>query len=278
MTLRPAPRRGIPTPREHGAWVMLYAPLLTGLVVYKVHLPMAVLLIAIATAAFFAQNALGLLLRERGDRQTWCWLGGGSVLVLVGVGLLMFGGHARVLWLALPAVALLGWQATRRRGTRRQTDHSLLNEMLTVPVLGLGAPAAQIIASEALTYHALLPWLCFNLYFLGSVPLVKMLIGAAGARSPAPLRWRRGGTNLIYHVVVLLCLAAGVVLWGERYPLVPGLIGFLPVTLRTVALWWKLAAGPPHLHTIGFVETGVSLWFSVWTGILISRWPLAEAM
>lgn len=35
MTPRPAPLRGIPLPCEHGAWVMLYAPLLTGLVVYN---------------------------------------------------------------------------------------------------------------------------------------------------------------------------------------------------------------------------------------------------
>ena len=49
---------------------MLYAPLLTGLVVYNIHPLMCLLLIAMATAAFFAQNALGLLLRERGDEQT----------------------------------------------------------------------------------------------------------------------------------------------------------------------------------------------------------------
>ena len=77
MTPRPAPRRGIPLPREHGAWVMLYAPLLTGLVVYNIHPLMCLLLIAMATAVFFAQNALGLLLRERGDAQTWWWLGPG---------------------------------------------------------------------------------------------------------------------------------------------------------------------------------------------------------
>ena len=139
MTPRPAPRRGIPLPREHGAWVMLYAPLLTGLVVYNIHPLMC------------------LLLRECGDAQTWWWLGGCGLIVVAGAGVLQLLGHGRVLWLTVPAVALLGWQAIRRRGTRRQIDHSLLNEMLTVPVLGLGAPAAQIVASESVTHHALLP-------------------------------------------------------------------------------------------------------------------------
>ena len=102
--------------------------------------------------------------------------GGCGLIVVAGAGLLQLLGHGRVLWLAVLAVALLGWQAMRRRGTRRQIDHSLLNEMLTVPVLGLGAPAAQIVASESVTHHALLPYLCFNLYFHGSVLLVKMLV------------------------------------------------------------------------------------------------------
>lgn len=97
MTPRPAPRRGIPLPREHGAWVMLYAPLLTGLVVYNIHPLMCLLLIAMATAVFFAQNALGLLLRERGDAQTWWWLGAAGLIVVAGAGVLQLLGHGRVL-------------------------------------------------------------------------------------------------------------------------------------------------------------------------------------
>jgi len=166
----------------------------------------------------------------------------------------------------------------RRRGTRRQIDHLLLNEMLTVPVLGLGAPAAQIVASESVTHHALLPYLCFNLYFFGSVLLVKMLVGVAGDRSTEPLRWRRGGTNLIYHAAVFAGIAVFVALGDQGSHLMSGLIGFGPVLLRSVVLCWRLVVGPPDLHTVGLVETSVALSFSVWTGILISRWPVMEAM
>ncbi len=76
---------------------MLYAPLLTGLVVYNIHPLMCLLLIAMATAAFFAQNALGLLLRERGDAQTWWWLGAAGLIVVAGAGVLQLLGHGRVL-------------------------------------------------------------------------------------------------------------------------------------------------------------------------------------
>ncbi len=55
------------------------------------------LLIAMATAAFFAQNALGLLLRECGDAQTWWWLGAAGLIVVAGAGVLQLLGHGRVL-------------------------------------------------------------------------------------------------------------------------------------------------------------------------------------
>ena len=43
-----------PLPHEHGAWMMLYAPLVTGLAAYKVDPGPAVLLVVAATAAFLA--------------------------------------------------------------------------------------------------------------------------------------------------------------------------------------------------------------------------------
>ena len=102
---------------------MLYAPLLTAIIVYRVdHLP-AVLLVGLATAAFFAQNALGLLLRERSDARTWRWLIVCSVVVLGGTMILWVEGHGRVLLLGVPAIVLLSGQALKRRWTRRQIDH-----------------------------------------------------------------------------------------------------------------------------------------------------------
>ncbi|MBD06805.1 MAG: hypothetical protein CME24_20965 [Gemmatimonadetes bacterium] len=90
-----------------------------------------------------------------------------------------------------------------------------------------------------------------------------MLVGAAGDRSTEPLRWRRGGTNLIYHAAVF---AGSAVFVARRRPGVPPDVG--PDRFR------------PRLIAVGgsVVETSVALWFSVWTGILISRWPVVEAM
>ncbi len=263
--------RNIPLPREHGAWVMLYAPLLTGLIVYRINTTVSLLMVGLATAAFFAQNALGLLLRERGGTTTWRWLGVCSVVIVVCVLVLMELGHWRILPLAIPVLVVLVWQAIQRRWTRRQIDHSLLNEMITVPVLGLGAPAAQIIFSQSFSVNALPLWIAFNLYFLGSVLFVKMLVGATRDASPPPLRSHRGGVNVGYHVTILLALIAGVIMPSGRTILLPAIVGFTPVVLRTLFFWWRMEKRSPALRRVGLIETGIAMWFSLWVGILASR-------
>lgn len=267
----PARSTRAPLPREHGAWVMLYAPLVTGLAVYDVDAVDAVLLVILATAAFFAQNAVGLLLRERGGESTRRWLLGCTLLVALGAAALWWRGDGAVLMLAVPVGVLASWQALRRRQTRRQIDHSTLNEMLTVPVLGLGAPAAQIVAAGAVTAHALLPAFLFGGYFLGSVLFVKMLVAAArtGSRDErGPLRWEHGGACLAYHAALAWGLgAAAITTPGSRWLLLPVLAGLLPVLGRTLWMWWTLSPGPPPLRRVGFIEVAVATWFSAWAGL-----------
>jgi hypothetical protein len=264
--------RGLPLPREHGAWVMLYAPLLTAIIVYRVDAILAALLVGLATAAFFAQNALGLLLRERGDARTWRWLIVCCVLVLGATMILWVAGHGRVLLLGVPAIVLLSWQGLKRRWTRRQIDHSLLNEMLTVSVLGMGAPAAHIVATRSITLDSWVLWLAFSLYFFGSVLFVKMMVGAARDASPPPLRWRRGGISLIYHLLIMLLLLFGLLMPDTDTMLLQGLIAFLPAMLRAGVGWWQLSMGQPALRRLGFMELAVAIWFSAWVGVGGSGW------
>ena len=78
-----------PLPREHGAWVMLLAPLGAGLVAAGPVSPLpAVALVVAAIAAFLTQNAAALLLRPRAPRTLIPWLG-----IYVGV-LALPGGRA----------------------------------------------------------------------------------------------------------------------------------------------------------------------------------------
>ncbi|MBV9852624.1 MAG: YwiC-like family protein [Armatimonadetes bacterium] len=55
-----------PLPREHGAWVVLYAPLVITLVAYPpADREQALLLTPAVTGLFLGRNALGLLHRAR---------------------------------------------------------------------------------------------------------------------------------------------------------------------------------------------------------------------
>ena len=142
-----------PLPREHGAWAMLYLPLVLGVIVaWPVPLVPGSLLVASTTAAYLAQHAAGVLLRRRGAPGTGVWLAlYGAVAVLSGAALILGFGLRDLLWLALPSLVLLGWYARHRRNTRRQIDRSLRSQLASVAVLALTAPAAVIVARGQLT-------------------------------------------------------------------------------------------------------------------------------
>jgi len=73
--VRPSGRGPIPVPHEHGSWVVLYAPLLIGLLAGGRPSPAAAILLTLAaTGAFLARNAAGLLVRGRGEADTPLWL------------------------------------------------------------------------------------------------------------------------------------------------------------------------------------------------------------
>lgn len=259
-------RDGFPLPREHGAWMMLYAPLVTGLVSYRVaSLPAALLLLA-GTSLFFAQNALGLQLRGRAGAHNGRWL---VLFVLLGaaagVGLLALG-QWPLLPLALPALALVAVQAWRRRATRRQIDHSTANELLSVGVMSLGAVAACLAAGRPWTIDLLLPWGGFMLYFGGSVLYVKMRVGDARRRMDTDRR-RAGLPCVGWHAAFLLAA----LIWGLRTDVgVWPVAAAVPPVLRAWIPWQRLNGSIPSLRRLGFTEVGISLWFCAFFGLSLA--------
>ncbi len=116
----------LPLPREHGAWMMLYTPFAIGAAVsYPSPAgPLTTLLFA-CTSAYFAQNALGLLLRGRGGHSVLPWLVAFSLVLAASVAILI-GVHGThdLLWFGPLATALFAWQAWQRHRTGRQIDRS----------------------------------------------------------------------------------------------------------------------------------------------------------
>src|SRR5688572_15408741 len=83
----PASRIGKPPmPREHGAWVMLYVPVIVALSAVRDSLSWLppLLLIAAITGLFLGRNAAALLMRKRGKPGTEFWLGAYAILAMAG--------------------------------------------------------------------------------------------------------------------------------------------------------------------------------------------------
>ncbi len=257
------PRKGPPLPREHGAWMMLYAPLVTGLVAFRVEPLVATLLIGVVTAVFFGQNALGLWLRGRGAAGNLAWLVSFALVgTAAGAALLFHLGLWRLLPLALPALLLFIWQAWQRRATRRQIDHSTTNEAVTASVMALGAAAAGLAAGRA-PEAAALAAAAFACYFVGSVLYVKMRVADA----------RSGGAS---HRSALLCglyhAAAGVVclLWAfVASPAEWVCVAAAPAIGRAWIGWARLDGSMPSLRRLGVAELVYATWFSLWMGVAL---------
>lgn len=266
-----------PVPHEHGAWMMLYAPLVTGLLAYGVDPGPAVLLVVAATAAFFAQNAAGLLLRGRAAPWTALWLALDGAAGLAAVAGLTLGyGLWPLLVLAAPGVALFAWQAQRRHATRRQVDRATANELATVAVLSLGAAAAHVAATEALTPAAVAPWAAFALYFGGSVYYVKMRVEAARLRDGRTWarRWRAGWRSSLCHLGLGLLAGAGIAAGGPtRDAAALAAAAVAPAVGRALWAGLRLTDAPPRLRRLGVWEIVYAVWFSGWIGAALAAVP-----
>ena len=251
--------------------MMLYAPLVTSLAAYRVAPPISALLILVVTSVFFAQNALGLHLRGRGGPANTRWLTAFTLAgAAAGTGLLVGYEHWRLLPLGVPAVLLFARQAWQRRQTRRQIDHSTVNEAATAAVMALGATAAFLAAGRDWGPAAALSWAAFTLYFSGSVLYVKMRVHDARSADDRH-RWRHGAVCGLFHLglgVLALGLATGAGP-GLHFAVLGG-VAAAPAIIRACLAWYQLDGSLPSLRRIGFMEVAFSTWFSVWIGVALA--------
>lgn len=260
-----------PVPREHGAWAMLYAPLLLGLLAAPPPAILTPLLLAAAiTAAYLGQHAASLLLRRRGAQATGLWLGAyGALAIAAAVWLIAGEGYVVLLWLGIPACLLLGWQAWRRRSTRRHIERSHRAQFLTVAVLAFSAPAA-VATSGGETGLAVLSWAAAAAFFWGSVLYVKMRVRGAGrSYREGSGRWRLGWPTGLYHLALLIAPLT----WGAPGPMAAGLwaLAVAPAATRAVVGWRAVGRGPLSLLHTGLVELACAAWYTAAAGMALRR-------
>lgn len=255
-----------PLPHEHGAWVILYAPLVITLAALApVPITPALLLFVAVTGLFLGRNALGLILRRRGNAGTTFWLGVYLIVAAAGaVPLLLSPNRGNLLFIGGLAAALFGVHALLLlRPARKRLDRSQWGEVLAVGALTLTAPAAYAVVCGHLDAMAVCLWVSCALYFSSSIFFVKMLLGAVKVKGSFGWRerWQVGRDNVIYHLFLVIVVFGVTVVQNDRGSLLT-VIAYLPIIVRAFWGWIKLSNKLPPLRRVGLGETVYALWFT----------------
>lgn len=269
-----------PVPREHGAWVMFYAPLVVTLLGFDAAFFPATFFILGASGAFFAQNAAGLILRRRSERGTAFWMGVYVVCMVVGTSpLVWMYGFTNLIWIGVLGTGVFFRQATHARAAGKRVDRTVGGELVVVGGLGLTAPGAYVVATGALDWTAVVIWLWVTLYFGSSIFYVKMLIAAAQLREvpDVHVRWQLGRGLGIYHVLLTMPLV--VCVWWH-WDLWPIPVAFLPILIRAFWGWFRLSNRMPPIRQVGKREILYTLWFAGFSiaalSVLVLQQPYAH--
>ena len=259
------PMRTPPIPREHGAWVMLLAPLVLGLAAAgNAPLLPSVLLASVSLSAFIAWEPAFRVLRGRprpGDRAWTAALL--SVLAAASWALLYWGPGAGLLPLAAAGLAAGVAVGALRRLGRKRLDRTVLGEVLAVSGLTLTAPAAWVVATGELDSTAWWLWAASTAFFASGVMHVKTLMRCALHKSAwtREIHRRLCGPALLYHML----LGAAVVWAATEQPKAGFWIAaaYLPVVARGLYGGVRPARRMPRLVRIGALESVYAVWFLI---------------
>ncbi|PIR15656.1 MAG: hypothetical protein COV48_13180 [Elusimicrobia bacterium CG11_big_fil_rev_8_21_14_0_20_64_6] len=246
-------------PREHGAWAILIAPILVGLMGAPSFSPAAATLFSLgALAAFLSRTPLQALLARPQDRRALGWLAFYAALTAGAfLPLIIVLGCWKLLVFAVPAGLLMAENLSANKSGRR---FSAFNEAAGVMGLCLGAPAAYYAASFQLDSRAWALWLLCVAFFLGPIFYVKLAAlqhRAVTDKSALPtisLMHRRSAT---YSGLALLA----VVVWAATGG-IPALvvIPFAASLVKTL-LRGSRQAERVDFKSLGYAEVGYSVMF-----------------
>ena len=253
-------RAKLKLPKEHGAWAMLYVPLVAGASVAG-GFSWRVVLIALAmTFIFIARESLlaWWRTRRRGSdgreslRVMLVYLGlaGASSAPLILI--------SHLFWLTplgLAAIALLGVNA--EQGARRE-DRTVTGEMIAILGLTLTAPTVYYVARGQWDEVALWLWALCALYFASSVFYVKLRVHWLNRRKEQARRQARVRCAL-YHTFLLAALLVLAVTGSLN---LFALIAFTPVLARSFSQLIKPTT-QLNLRRIGVLEIVYSVVFLV---------------
>ncbi len=257
-----------PLPKEHGAWVILYAPMVLGLVAAaRNDLVAGLLTFATVTSIFLGREAASLLIRGRSTPQIRRWAGIYALAATIfGVMLLASSVVIPLVVVGLLALSLFGiHSALLRFSGRRRLDRSQWGEIVGVAALTLTAPAAYVAATGHIDGKIALLWLACVAYYSSGVFYVKMWLAAVKMKKSwdSAAKLKCGIQNNLYNGF----LAAAVIIASLQFHSVPArlllCLAYLPAIIRSAWGYRQLSPKLPPLKRVGLQETCYSVWFTL---------------
>lgn len=255
----------MPVPKEHGAWALVYGPLVAATLAFgSLDLRLPLLVIA-ATALFMAHEPLSRMARATASPASperlhqWRFWTAVYLLVaaLAGACLVWFW----KLWLLPPLAAAVGlFFAVHLALVARRREREVMGEVLGVIGLTATAPITHYVFQQRLDLAAGAFWAINLLYFCSGIFFVKMTVSRHVGRPEASRRVR---DCTLYHLPLIPLAAA--VGWLVGKPLIAG-ISVLPIVVRAFD---GVLRPPPRLSlkTIGYREVAYTVLFAVVLGL-----------
>lgn len=253
-------RATLKLPREHGAWAMLYVPLLAGVLVAG-RFPFRVLLFALsATFLFIARESLLSWWRSyrRREHRVEALQRLGIYLCLAGLSiapLILAGRLFALVPLGLAALMLL---AVNAEMAAKREDRTILGEILAIAGLTMTAPAAYYVAEGTWDARAIWLWSLSALFFASSVFYIKLRVNLVNPRKQHERRqvWRRCA---FYHAFLLASLF--LLATTDQFNHL-ALVAFAPAMTRAS---WSLVktSGRLDLKRLGLLEILYSIIFLI---------------
>lgn len=260
-----------PIPREHGAWAVLFVPIIVGAAVTG-HVTIHHLLLALsALLAFLSTVPLHALLRHRfvapqpanrvQPAAVWgtAYLAGACFAL---VPLLLNG------FLLLPGMAAIGAGAFAANFllTRAQPK-TVFSDLLAVAGLCLGAPASYYVATGYMDRTAVVLWLLHVLFFGCSVFYVQMKISAVSSRKGHFLYREKisFGRQLLLYLTTALAIVTLLVTQKLATPY--ALLAFVPMTVHALVGTFRLTT-TVQFKKLGFALLAHSMIFGIIVGFL----------
>lgn len=261
-------------PREHGAWGMLFVPLITGAWVGTASggSLSRVLLFAAAAFGIFClrtpmESILGtspIRVANADERATVLRFAliFGTIATLSLTALFWTGRDRGLVLLGIAAALLFGAQVLVKRIGRQAR---MASQVIGALALTSTAPCAYYAATGRFTLVATGLWFANWIFAGNQIHFVQLRLHASRCRTWEE-KFSRGWGFFLGQTIMMLALSAA---WALR--IVPGLVfvAFVPVFVRGMA-WFLRSPQPLHLHRLGISELAHALAFGALLVISLS--------